>query len=163
MRVLDGAVVVFSAVEGVEAQSETVWRQAAKYRVPRICFINKLDRIGAEFERVFEEIHERLLDSHPIAVQIPIGAGPEGTMGEFKGLIDLIAMKALFYKTEDLGSTITETEIPEDLRPEAELWREKLLNALSDVDEVFTEAFMAHLEGADLPPVRSSPRCGGRP
>jgi elongation factor G len=152
LRVLDGAVVVFSAVEGVEAQSETVWRQAAKYRVPRICFINKLDRIGAEFERVFEEIQERLLESHPIAVQIPIGAGPEGTMGEFKGLIDLIAMKALFYKTEDLGSTITETEIPEDLRPEAELWREKLLNALSNVDEVFTAAFMAHLEGAELPP-----------
>jgi elongation factor G len=152
LRVLDGAVVVFSAVEGVEAQSETVWRQAAKYRVPRICFINKLDRIGAEFERVFEEIQERLLESHPIAVQIPIGAGPEGTMGEFKGLIDLIAMKALFYKTEDLGSTITETEIPEDLRPEAELWREKLLNALSNVDEIFTAAFMAHLEGAELPP-----------
>ena len=154
LRVLDGAVVVFSAVEGVEAQSETVWRQATKYRVPRICFINKLDRIGAEFERVFAEIQERLLESHPIAVQIPIGAGPEGTMGEFKGLIDLIAMKALFYKTEDLGSTITETEIPEDLRPEAELWREKLLNALSDVDEVFTEAFMAHLEGADLSPAQ---------
>ena len=152
LRVLDGAVVVFSAVEGVEAQSETVWRQAAKYRVPRICFINKLDRIGAEFERVFAEIQERLLDSHPIAVQIPIGAGPEGTMGEFKGLIDLIAMKALFYKTEDLGSTITETEIPEELRPEADLWREKLLNALSDVDETFTEAFMAHLEGAALAP-----------
>ena len=115
LRVLDGAVVVFSAVEGVEAQSETVWRQASKYRVPRICFINKLDRIGAEFDRVFQEIQERLLESHPIAVQIPIGAGPEGTMGEFKGLIDLILMKALFYKTEDLGSTITETEIPADL------------------------------------------------
>ena len=101
---------VFSAVEGVEAQSETVWRQAARYRVPRICFINKLDRIGAEFDRVFEEIQDRLLESHPIPVQIPIGAGPEGTMGEFKGLIDLVAMKALFYKTEDLGSTITETD-----------------------------------------------------
>jgi elongation factor G len=150
LRVLDGAVVVFSAVEGVEAQSETVWRQASKYLVPRICFINKLDRIGAEFDRVFHEIQERLLESHPIAVQIPIGAGPEGTMGEFKGLIDLITMKALFYKTEDLGSTITETEIPEDLLPEAELWREKLLNALSDNDEVFTEAYMAHLEGAEL-------------
>ena len=83
-------------------------------------------------------------------VQIPIGAGPEGTMGEFKGLIDLIAMKALYYKTEDLGSTITETEIPEDLRPDAELWREKMLNALADMDETFTEAFMAHLEGAEL-------------
>jgi elongation factor G len=150
LRVLDGAVVVFSAVEGVEAQSETVWRQAAKYRVPRICFINKLDRIGAEFDRVFHEIEERLLESHPIAVQIPIGAGPEGTMGEFKGLIDLITMKALFYKTEDLGSTITEIDIPDDLRPEADLWREKMLNALSDNDETFTEAYMAHLEGADL-------------
>ena len=96
---------VFSAVEGVEAQSETVWRQATKYHVPRLCFINKMDRIGAEFERVYNEIAERL-ESHPIPVQIPIGAGPEGTMGEFKGLIDLIAMKALYYKTEDLGSTI---------------------------------------------------------
>src|SRR6187401_3443917 len=78
LRVLDGAVVVFSAREGVEAQSETVWRQADKYHVPRICFINKMDRIGAEFERVFTEITERL-ESHPIPVQIPIGAGPEGT------------------------------------------------------------------------------------
>src|SRR5271165_4349943 len=152
LRVLDGAVVVFSAVEGVEAQSETVWRQAAKYRVPRICFINKMDRIGSEFERVYHEIEERLIESHPIPVQIPIGAGPEGTMGEFKGLIDLIGMKALYYKTEDMGSTITEAEIPEDLLPGAELWREKMLNALSDKDEKFTEAYMAHLEGADLDP-----------
>ncbi len=104
LRVLDGAIVIFSAVEGVEAQSETVWRQAAKYHVPRLCFINKMDRIGAEFERVFDEIRERL-ESHPIPVQIPIGAGPEGTMGEFQGLIDLITMKALYFKTEDLGST----------------------------------------------------------
>jgi elongation factor G len=152
LRVLDGAVVVFSAVEGVEAQSETVWRQAARYRVPRVCFINKLDRIGAEFDRVFAEIQDRLLESHPIPVQIPIGAGPEGTMGEFQGLIDLVAMKALFYKTEDLGSTITEVEIPEPLRPEAELWREKMLNALADKDEVFTGIYMAHLEGGELAP-----------
>ncbi len=151
LRVLDGAVVVFSAVEGVEAQSETVWRQAAKYRVPRICFINKLDRIGAEFERVYQEVQDRLLESHPIPLQIPIGAGPEGTMGEFQGLIDLITMKALFYKTEDLGSTITETEIPEAMRAEAELWQEKMLNGLSDKDEAFTEAYMAHLEGGELP------------
>jgi elongation factor G len=154
LRVLDGAVVVFSAVEGVEAQSETVWRQAAKYRVPRVCFINKMDRIGAEFERVYNEIQDRLLESHPLPLQIPIGAGPEGTMGEFQGLIDLITMKALFYKTEDLGSTITETEIPEAIRPEAELWREKMLNALADKDESFTEAYMAHLEGAELPTVQ---------
>jgi elongation factor G len=153
LRVLDGAVVIFSAVEGVEAQSETVWRQAAKYHVPRLCFINKMDRIGAEFGRVFDEIAERL-DSHPIPVQIPIGAGPEGTMGEFKGLIDLIAMKALYYKTEDLGSTITEAEIPEDLRPEAQSWRDRMLDALSREaggDEQFAEQYMAHLvEGAEL-------------
>jgi elongation factor G len=151
LRVLDGAVVVFSAVEGVEAQSETVWRQATKYRVPRICFINKMDRIGAEFDRVYQEIEERLLESHPIPLQIPIGAGPEGTMGEFQGLIDLISMKAHFYKTEDLGSTITEMEIPEEMRAEAELWREKMLNGLSDKDETFTDIYMAHLEGAELP------------
>ncbi len=149
LRVLDGAVVIFSAVEGVEAQSETVWRQASKYSVPRLCFINKMDRIGAEFDRVYNEISERL-ESHPIPLQIPIGAGPEGTMGEFKGLIDLIAQKALYYKTEDLGSTITEAEIPEALRPEVEIWRELMLNNLSDIDELFAEQYMAHLEGAEL-------------
>jgi len=149
LRVLDGAVVIFSAVEGVEAQSETVWRQATKYQVPRLCFINKMDRIGAEFERVFTEIQERL-ESHPIPVQIPIGAGPEGTMGEFKGLIDLIAMKALHFKSEDLGSTFTIDEIPEELRANAELWRERMLNALSDFDETFTDVYMAHLEGGEL-------------
>ena len=121
-----------------------------------------MDRIGAEFDRVYNEIVERL-ESHPIPVQIPIGAGPEGTMGEFKGLIDLITMKALYYKTEDLGSTITETEIPDDIRPDAELWREKMLNALADFDEPFTETFMAHLEGAELAPRISSRPCGERP
>jgi len=149
LRVLDGAVVIFSAVEGVEAQSETVWRQATKYHVPRLCFINKMDRIGAEYERVFNEIAARL-ESHPIPVQIPIGAGPEGTMGEFQGLIDLIGMKALHFTTEDLGSTFTIDEIPEALRPDAELWREKMLNALADFDEEFAEAFMAHLDGGEL-------------
>jgi len=149
LRVLDGAIVIFSAVEGVEAQSETVWRQATKYKVPRICFVNKMDRIGAEFERVFAEIQDRL-ESHPIPIQIPIGAGPEGTMGEFQGLIDLIEMKALYFQTEDLGSTFKELEIPEDLRDNAELWRERMLNSLADFDETFTESYMAHLEGAEL-------------
>src|SRR5262249_34631907 len=130
LRVLDGTVGIFSAVEGVEAQSETVWRQATKYAVPKVCFINKMDRIGAEFERVFDEIAERLPESHPIPIQIPIGAGPEGTMGEFKGLIDLVAMKALYFKAEELGSSFTVEEIPEDLSDEAEIWREKLLDAL---------------------------------
>src|SRR5947209_7808182 len=151
LRVLDGAVVVFSAVEGVEAQSETVWRQATKYSVPRLCFINKMDRIGAEFDRVFTEISERL-ESHPIPIFLPIGAGPEGTMGEFKGLIDLVSMKAQYYKTEDLGSTITDAEIPADLLPEAELWREKMLDALSGFDEQFGGEYLAHLEGAEFTP-----------
>ena len=150
LRVLDGAVVIFSAVEGVEAQSETVWRQAAKYKVPRLCFINKMDRIGAEFERVYKEIEDRLLESHPIPVQIPIGSGPEGTMGEFQGLIDLIGMKALHFKTEDLGSTFTVDEIPEDLRLDAEAWRETMLNSLSAFDETFAENYMCHLDGAEL-------------
>src|SRR3954464_14702365 len=123
LRVLDGAVVIFSAVEGVEAESETVWRQATKYHVPRLCFINKMDRIGAEFDRVFAEIEDRLLESRPIPIQIPIGAGPEGTMGEFQGLIDLIAMKALHFKTEDLGSTFTVDEIPAELRLDARALR----------------------------------------
>ena len=162
LRVLDGAVVIFSAVEGVEAQSETVWRQAAKYHVPRICFINKMDRIGAEFERVYQEIEERLLESHPIPVQIPIGAGPEGTMGEFQGLIDLIAMKALYYKTEDLGSTITETRSPTSSGRRRALAREDA-QRLSAFDETFTEAYMAHLEGAELSEAMIPRRCGGRP
>ena len=149
LRVLDGAVVVFSAVEGVEAQSETVWRQATKYAVPRLCFINKMDRIGAEFERVFHEIGQRL-ESHPIPIFLPIGAGPEGSMGEFKGLVDLIAMKAQYYETADFGSTITDAEIPEALLPEAELWREKMLDALSGFDEQFGNEYLAHLEGAEL-------------
>jgi elongation factor G len=149
LRVLDGAIVIFSAVEGVEAQSETVWRQATKYNIPRLCFINKMDRVGAEFERVFDEISERL-ESKPIPLQIPIGSGPEGTMGEFQGLIDLISMRALYYKAEDLGSTVTEVDLPAELRPEAELWRERMLNSLSEFDGPFAEAFMAHLEGAEL-------------
>ena len=149
LRVLDGAVVVFSAVEGVEAQSETVWRQATKYAVPRLCFINKMDRIGAEFERVFHEIADRL-ESHPIPIFLPIGAGPEGSMGEFEGLIDLIAMKAQYYESADLGSTITDAEIPEDLLVEAQLWRERMLDALSGFDEQFGNEYLAHLEGAEL-------------
>src|SRR5262245_9689555 len=92
LRVLDGAVVVFSAREGVEAQSETVWRQANKYKVPRICFINKLDREGAEFERVFNEIKDRL-NAHPVAVQYPVGQGPAHVANPFKGVIDVIEMK----------------------------------------------------------------------
>ncbi len=149
LRVLDGAVVVFSAVEGVEAQSETVWRQATKYSVPRICFINKMDRIGAEYDRVFEEIRERL-ESNPVPIVMPIGAGPEGSIGEFRGLIDLIRMRAFYSHADDMGDKVTEKPIPEDMVAEAELWRERLLNSLSEADEEFTDNYMAHLEGAEL-------------
>ncbi len=151
LRVLDGAVVIFSAVEGVEAQSETVWRQADKYHVPRICFINKMDRIGAEFHRVFEEIRERLQGT-PIPLMLPIGAGPEGSIGQFQGLIDLIEQKALYYKTEDLGSTVTESEIPDELRDQFDEWRERMLDSLSELDEEFAEEYMASLEGEPLAP-----------
>jgi elongation factor G len=109
-----------------------------------------MDRIGAEFERVYKEIEERLFESHPIPIQIPIGAGPEGTMGEFQGLIDLVAMKALHFTSEDLGSTFTVDEIPEKLRLDAAVWRETMLNALSAFDEAFAVQYMEHLDGAPL-------------
>src|SRR6202049_3771017 len=102
LRVLDGAVVVFSAVEGVEAQSETVWRQADKYGVPRICFINKMDRIGADFDRTFDQIVARLA-AHPGAVQIPIGAGAPPDPNALVGVIDLVEMKALFFDAQTKG------------------------------------------------------------
>ena len=102
LRVLDGAVVVFSAREGVEAQSETVWRQANKYQVPRICFINKMDRMGADFDNVVGQIENRL-EGNPVPVQIPIGSD-----SEFEGIVDLIEMKARYLSEESLGETITE-------------------------------------------------------
>jgi elongation factor G len=105
LRVLDGALVIFSAMEGVEAQSETVWRQADKYGVPRICFINKMDRIGADFDRTFDQIVRRL-GAHPIALQIPIGAGPATDANGLSGIIDLIQMKALYFDAESKGQTI---------------------------------------------------------
>ena len=151
LRVLDGAVVVFSAVEGVEAQSETVWRQADKYHVPRICFINKMDRIGAEFERVFDEIRDRL-HGHPIPVLIPIGAGPEGSISEFTGLLDLVDQKALHYTTEDLGSTIDESDVPVELRETFNRWREIMLDQLSEFDEEFAEHYLLALDGGELSP-----------
>jgi len=129
LRVLDGAVVVFSAREGVEAQSETVWRQADKYRVPRIAFINKMDREGADFEAVFEEIGKRL-GGHPLAVQIPVGQGPPHVPNPFRGVVDLITLKMLVFPREGDGTRVVEQELPEDVRAEAEVWRETLLERL---------------------------------
>src|SRR3982751_6571996 len=109
LRVLDGACAVFDAVNGVEPQSETVWRQADKYRVPRICFINKMDRVGADFYRAVETIVDRL-KARPVPIQIPVGAEDQ-----FKGIIDLVEMKAVLWRDETLGAKFDIVEIPEDL------------------------------------------------
>ncbi|HMF55265.1 MAG TPA: elongation factor G [Pyrinomonadaceae bacterium] len=137
LRVLDGAVAVFDGVAGVEPQSETVWRQADKYNVPRICFINKLDRAGASFDRSFQSIITRL-GANPVAIQIPIGLEDQ-----FKGVIDIITMKGLVWKDESKGAEYEVVDIPEELREEAEAARHKLLEAVADVEE---ELMMKYLE-----------------
>ncbi|AMV34625.1 Elongation factor G [Pirellula sp. SH-Sr6A] len=129
LRVLDGAVVVFSAREGVEAQSETVWRQANKYGVPRVVFINKLDREGADFYRVLEEIGPRL-HADPVAIQIPVGQGPAHTSDPFRGIIDLIDLKFLTFNHDDNGKTVEVHEVPEELRADAMDWRNEMLEKL---------------------------------
>jgi len=127
LRVLDGAVVVFSAREGVEAQSETVWRQANRYRVPRIAFINKMDREGARFHEVFEEIAGRL-GASPVAIQIPVGAGPAHIDDPFRGVIDLVGMKFLRFADDDMKPIVE--EIPAELADDAAFWRDQMLEKL---------------------------------
>jgi elongation factor G len=141
LRVLDGAVTILCSVGGVQPQTETVWRQADKYRVPRIIFVNKMDRIGADFFRVVGEVEEKL-GAKPVPVQVPIGAEDE-----FKGVVDLITMKAIIWEEETLGAKFHYEEIPEDLLPVAEEWREKMLEALADIDE---EIMMKYLEGEEI-------------
>ena len=148
LRVLDGAVVVFSAREGVEAQSETVWRQANKYGVPRIVFINKLDREGADFYRVLEEIGPRL-GADPVAIQIPVGQGPAHTSDPFRAIIDLIDMKLLTFSTEDAGRSVTTQEIPEDFLADARDWRNVMLEKLYMHSEEMMELAM---EEKPIPP-----------
>jgi elongation factor G len=143
LRVLDGAVAVFDGVAGVEPQSETVWRQADKYGVPRICFINKLDRAGASFERSFESIVTRL-GANPVALQIPIGAEDQ-----FKGVVDLIAMKALLWKDESKGAEYETTDIPAELVDAAREARHKLLEAAADADETLMDRYLED-EGASF-------------
>ncbi|MBZ4688689.1 MAG: elongation factor [Clostridia bacterium] len=140
LRVLDGAVAVFCAVGGVEPQSETVWRQADKYGVPRIAYVNKMDRVGADFYRVCEMIKERL-GANPVPIQLPIGSEEN-----FKGVVDLIRNKAIIY-LDDLGTKSDETEIPDDLKELAEEYREKLLEAVAESDE---ELMIKYLEGEEL-------------
>lgn len=134
LRVLDGAVVVFSAREGVEAQSETVWRQADKYGVPRIVFINKMDREGANFESVFNDIGPRL-GGRPVAVQLPGGCGPAHTSNPFRGVIDLIDMKWMQFDPQSDGKVVTIEEIPSEFIDDATLWREQMLDVVYELDE----------------------------
>lgn len=141
LRVLDGGVVIFSAREGVEAQSETVWRQADKYHVPRICFINKMDRIGASFERTFDQIQNRLSGT-PLAIQLPIGAGSPPEANYFRGVIDLVERKALYFDSESLGTSIREEDIPEELQGAADEARRKILDAVAMLDDAVLEVYM---------------------
>src|SRR5271156_2002705 len=137
LRVLDGAVAVFDAVAGVEPQTETVWRQANKYSVPRICFINKMDRIGADFHRSVEMIRDRL-DAKTAVIQLPVGVE-----GGYKGLVDLIAMEALLWDSEDMGEKWSTEAIPADLVDEAEAARHDLIDVLSNYDDTIMEKYVA--------------------
>ena len=144
LRVLDGAVAAFDSVAGVEPQSETVWRQADKYGVPRIAFMNKMDRVGADFFMSVNSMIERL-DANPVAVQIPIGAEDE-----FRGPVDLVRMKAIFYDDETLGANYIEGEIPEHVLPTANEYREKMLEAVADLDDTIMEKYLGKEDiGAD--------------
>lgn len=138
LRVLDGGVVVFSAREGVEAQSETVWRQANRYKVPRVAFINKLDREGADFYAVLKQIEGRLR-ANPVPIQIPVGAGPPHQADAFRGVIDLIEMKMLHFGEDDRDRTIDVLDIPEDYVAKATQWRENMLEKLYDLSNELLE------------------------
>jgi len=142
LRVLDGGVVVFDAVAGVEPQSETVWRQADRYGVPRICFVNKMDRMGANFERTIEMIRERL-KANPIPVQLPIGAEDS-----FVGVVDLVNNRAIIY-VDDLGTRSEDTDIPAELVDKAAEYRERLIEAVAETDEELT---LKYLEGEEITP-----------
>lgn len=137
LRVLDGAIVVFDGKEGVEAQSETVWRQAERYKVPRICFINKMDKMAADFNFSFASIGERL-GANAIAVQIPIGAADS-----LEGIIDLINMKAYYFRAEELGAVVEEREIPDNLKDEADQWRHELVEKVADLDDDLAEKYLS--------------------
>jgi elongation factor G len=143
LRVLDGAVALFDSVSGVQPQSETVWRQGDKYKVPRICFVNKMDKNGADFEYVLETIRKRL-GARPVALQIPIGAE-----ANFKGVIDLVEMKAILWHDEEMGAAYEVEEIPDNLRKKAEAFRTQLVETIAETDDVLLEKF---LEG-ELPTI----------
>ncbi len=136
LRVLDGACAVFDAVAGVQPQSETVWRQADKYGVPRICFINKMDRVGADFYRSVDTISDRL-SARPVSIQLPVGAEDQ-----FKGIVDLVKMNARIWRDETLGAKFDDVEIPADLVEKAKEYREKLIEAVAESDDALFEKFV---------------------
>lgn len=136
LRVLDGAVAVFCSVGGVEPQSETVWRQANKYHVPRMAFVNKMDRAGANFLRVYEQIKSRLR-ANPVPIQLPIGAEEN-----FKGVVDLIRMKAIYWNEDDKGMTYEAKDIPAEMQADCEVWREKMIEAAAEASEELTEKYL---------------------
>jgi len=143
LRVLDGAVAVFDGVAGVEPQTETVWRQANKYNVPRMCFVNKMDRMGADFFAALDSIKDRL-EANVAVIQLPIGAE-----ADYKGIVDLVTMKAWIWKGEDLGASWEVVDIPDDLQAQADEYREALIDVLSETNDEIMEKF---LEGEDLSP-----------
>jgi elongation factor G len=136
LRVLDGAITVLCSVGGVEPQTETVWRQGNKYKVPRMIFVNKMDRAGADFLRVVRQVRERLA-ANPVPIQLPIGAEEK-----FAGVIDLIGMRAIYWDETNMGMTYEEVEIPDDLLEEAQVWREKMIEAAADGDETLLTKFL---------------------
>jgi elongation factor G len=136
LRVLDGACAVFDAVSGVEPQSETVWRQADRYRVPRICFVNKMDRVGADFKETLSQIESKL-QGNPVAIQLPIGAEDK-----FIGVVDLVKMRSITYKDETMGADYVEGEIPAEMLEEAKAYREKLIEKVSEVDDKLLEKYL---------------------
>jgi elongation factor G len=154
LRVLDGAVAVFDGKEGVEAQSETVWRQADRYRVPRLCFINKMDKLGGDFEFSFKTIKQRL-GANAIAIQYPIGQGHE-----FQGLIDLITMRAFYFDASEQGAVVTEKDIPEDLADKAAEWHHKMVEAAAELDERLTEKYLTDEKSITPDEIRAALRKG---
>ncbi len=160
LRVLDGAVTVFDGVAGVEPQSETVWRQADKYGVPRICFVNKLDRTGASFDYSFDSIKDRLTPN-AVRAQIPIGLE-----SDLQGVVDLVEMKGIVWEGDDLGASFHEIEVPEDLKSDAEIYRAELMEKVAETDEDLLEHFFEHgeltVEQTQGGPAQGRPQQPGR-
>ena len=154
LRILDGAVATFCAVGGVQPQSETVWRQADKYEVPRICYVNKMDRSGADFFSVVNQIKE-VLGANPCPIQIPVGAEES-----FKGVVDLIKMKSIIWHDETMGAEYAEEEIPADLLAEAEEWRDKMLETCAEFDDVLMEKYFSDPSAITEEEIRNAIRKG---